>query len=165
MRILEDLDDNKKLGDKLSTQSLVLGKKCFQSVVILSVILLMTSVTYTKNFCLEKLSSRELYNMLLILNIEKPTDRIYFQKKFQKSELEWKDLCTLPRHATINTNLRVFQHKLLHNILYLNEMLYVFGKKVSPLFFYCVKEAEIPIHLFHFCSKTNFLWTQIQYFF
>ena len=29
-------------------------------------------------FCLEKLSSRELYNMLLILNIEKPTDRICF---------------------------------------------------------------------------------------
>ena len=79
--------------------------------------------------------------------------------------LEWKDLCTLPRHATINTNLRVFQHKLLHNILYLNEMLYVFGKKLFPLFFYCLKEAESPIHLFQFCSKTNFLWTQIQYFF
>ena len=29
-------------------------------------------------FCLEKLSSRELYNMLLILNIEQPTDRICF---------------------------------------------------------------------------------------
>ena len=44
-------------------------------------------------------------------------------------------------------------------------MLYVFGKKVFPLFFYCLKEAESPIHLFQFCSKTNFLWTQIQYFF
>ena len=40
---------------------------------------------------------------------------------------------TLPRHVTINTNLRIFQYKLLHNILYLNEMLYKFGKKLSPL--------------------------------
>ena len=28
-----------------------------------------------------------------------------------------------------------------------------------------MKEPEIPIHLFYSCTKTNFLWTQLQYSF
>ena len=32
-------------------------------------------------YCLEKLKRRELYNMQLILNIEKPTAETYFEKK------------------------------------------------------------------------------------
>ena len=62
-------------------------------------------------------------NMQLILNVENPTAQIYFEKNFQNLELEWKDIYTLPRRVTINTNLCIFQYKLLHNILYLNEML------------------------------------------
>ena len=80
------------------------------------------------------------------IKIDNNTIWNYFsQKKLSNPELEWKDIYiyvyiyiyiyiyTLPRHVTINTNLRIFQYKLLHNILYLNEMLYKFGKKLSPL--------------------------------
>ena len=72
---------------------------------------------------------------------------------------------TLPRRVTINRNLCIFQYKLLHNILYLKEMLHKFGKKVSPHYSFCMAEAESPIHLFHSCRKTNFLWTQLQHSF
>ena len=44
-------------------------------------------------------------------------------------------------------------------------MLYKFGKKVSPLRSFCMEEPESPIHLFHYCTKTNFLCTQLQYSF
>ena len=40
----------------------------------------------------------------------------------------------LCRLVTINANIHMFQYKLLHNILYLNEMLYKFGKKATLLF-------------------------------
>ena len=69
--------------------------------------------------------------MQLILKIEKPTAQIYFEKIFQNPELEWKDIYTLLISVTINTNLRIFQFKFLHNILYINVMLYKVGKKVS----------------------------------
>ena len=72
---------------------------------------------------------------------------------------------TIPRRVTINKNLRIFQYKLLHNILCLNEILYKFGKKLSLLCSFCKEEPESPIHLFHSCTKTNFLWTQLQYSF
>ena len=45
-----------------------------------------------------------------------------------------------------------------------NETLYKFGKNVSPLCFFCMEEPESPIHLFHSCTKTNFLWTQLHSF-
>ena len=86
------------IGDKLSTQSLVLGKKFFKGVVIISVILLLTHQISS----LEKLNGRELYNIQLILNVEKPTAQTYFENKFQNPELEWKDIYTLPRRVRIN---------------------------------------------------------------
>ena len=61
-------------------------------------------------YCLEKLNSREPYNMQLILNVEKPTTaQIHFKEKLQNPELEWKDIFALPRRVTINTNLHIFQ--------------------------------------------------------
>ena len=69
------------IGDKLSTQSLVLGKKFFKGVVIISVI---KKIIF--NF-LEKLNSRELYNMQLILKVEKPTAKTYFEKNVKNSDL------------------------------------------------------------------------------
>ena len=46
--------------------------------------------------------------MKLILKIEKPTAQTYFKRNFQNPELEWKDIDTLPRRVTINTNLHIF---------------------------------------------------------
>ena len=64
-----------------------------------------------------------------MVNVEKPTAQLYFEKDRQME----RQIYTLARRVTINTNLRMFQYKLLHNSLYLNEMFYKFGKKVSPI--------------------------------
>ena len=86
--------------------------------------------------------------MQLILNVEKPTIQTYFEKKFQNPELEWEDIYTLPRRVTINTNLRIFQYKLLHNVLYLNEMLYKFGKNVSHFVLFARKNLKAKFTFF-----------------
>ena len=105
---------------------------------------------------LEKLNSRQLYNTQLILNVEKPTAQTYFQKKFQNPKLEWKDMYASPRRVTINTNLHIFEYILLQNVLYLNDMLYKFGKRISPLCSFCMEEPESPIHLFYSRIKQTF---------
>ena len=64
-----------------------------------------------------------------MVNVEKPTAQLYFEKDRQME----RQIYTLARRVTINTNLRMFQYKLLHNSLYLNEMFYKFGKKVSSI--------------------------------
>ena len=39
------------------------------------------------------------------------------------------------------------------------------GEKLSPLCSFCEEEPETPAHLFHSCTKTNFLWMQLQHSF
>ena len=73
--------------------------------------------------CLESLNSIELFNVQLTPSVEKLTAQTYFDKKFQNLDFEWKNIYALPRRVTINTNLRIFQYKSLHSILYLNDML------------------------------------------
>ena len=46
---------------------------------------------------------------------------------------DWKSIYLLPRHMTIDTNFRIFQYKLLNNVLYLNNMLFSFKKIDSSL--------------------------------
>ena len=43
---------------------------------------------------------------------------------------------TLSRRLTINTNLRKFQYKLLHSILYLNKTFHKFGKSYPYFAFF-----------------------------
>ena len=57
----------------------------------------------------------------------RPTSQIYFEKKFDLKELEWRVIYTLLRKVTTNTYLRSFQYKVLNNVLYLNEKLFDFG--------------------------------------
>ena len=114
-------------------------------------------------YCLEKLNSRDLHITQLALKVGKPTAQTHFKKNFQNPELRWKNIYNLPRRVMINTNLDIFRYKLILNILCLNKMLYKFEQKVSPLCSFCMEESESRIHLFHSCTKTNFLWTQLQH--
>ena len=66
------------------------------------------------------------------------------------------------RHVTIDTNLRIFQYKLLNNVLYLNEKLFKFNIVFSPLCSFCNSEDETPIHLFHPCNQTKSHWSKLQ---
>ena len=66
--------------------------------------------------CSTKLNSNELYKIQIIIKYKKPASQSYFEKIFKNSNLDWKAIY-----------LRVFQYKLLNNVLFLNKMLYRFG--------------------------------------
>ena len=54
----------------------------------------------------------------------------------------------LPNYVTI----RVFQHKLLNNVLFLNKMLHRFKISHYSLYSFCSLEEESPIHIFYCCN-------------
>ena len=60
-----------------------------------------------------------------------------------------------PRIVTKDSRPRVFQYKLLNNVLYLNKMLFRFGKIDSPLCSFCKMMEETLLHLFDNCTKTK----------
>ena len=88
---------------------------------------------------------------------------LYYQKKFNGSSLDWKNIYLLERIVTKDSKWRAFQFKLL-NVLYLNKMLFKFGKIGSPLCFFCNLKDETSYHLFCECSQTNVYGTNCVIF-
>ena len=71
----------------------------------------------------------------------------------------------LPRITTINTYLCSFQYKVLNNILFLNNKLFVFRMKNKPLRLFCNKEEKTLLHIFVECTYVIYLWQQLATFF
>ena len=87
---------------------------------------------------------------------------MYFEKLFPNKEIEWKCVYLMPRRVTTDTNLRIFQYKILNNVSYLNEKLFQFKIVSSPLCSFCNSEYETPIHLFYSRNQTKSLWSKLQ---
>ena len=109
---------------------------------------------------LNKLNCATLYETLIAANKIKTTSQTYFENIFSYFKPYWKSIYLLPRRVTLDTNLRMFQYKLLNNILYLYKMVFRFKKVNSPLCLYC--NEETPLHLFHSCLKTKQLLNKLR---
>ena len=75
-------------------------------------------------YSLDKCNSKELYCLQISLNNSKTRSQLYFEDLFQIKDIDWKHVYLLPRRVTMDTNLRIFQYKILNNVLYLNEKLH-----------------------------------------
>ena len=56
----------------------------------------------------------------------------------------------------------MFQYKVLHNTLYVNKMLFKFGKVISPRCSFCKLHEETIIHLFYDCLIVKRIWNQLK---
>ena len=65
--------------------------------------------------------------MQLLLKFDKPTCQSYHEKNFYDYDFNWKLIYMIPRIATLETKIRIFQYMLLNNVLYLNKRLFQFG--------------------------------------
>ena len=111
--------------------------------------------------CLEKLESKELYIIQLSTPSIKPTSQRYFENLFERIDFDWANIYVMPRLLTLDSRLRAFQYKILHNVLYLNKQLFKFQKVNSPLCSFCNQKEETAIHIFQACPITKVLWVQL----
>ena len=112
--------------------------------------------------CLNKLTSKELYLILIDANTVKPTAQDYFENLFESSDFNWKKIYFLIRNTTLDTKARMFQYKVLHNTLYVNKMLFKFGKVISPRCSFCKLHEETIMHLFYDCLIVKRIWNQLK---
>ena len=78
-------------------------------------------------------SKKTILYIYIILKNKLPT----FSYIFHNLQVEWKEIYLLPHKDSIDTNLRIFQYKLLNNVLYLNKQIFIFNKKDIKLCSYC----------------------------
>ena len=107
---------------------------------------------------LEKIIAREIYSVFILSSGNTPTSQKYFGKVFPNENFDWKKIYILPRIVTINDFQRNFQYKILHNILYLNKILFTFGKIKTPLCSFCHSYDETIKHIFLECICVKELW-------
>ena len=68
----------------------------------------------------------------------------------------------IPRSSCIDSYTRVFQFKILHNILFLNERLFKCNLPNTKLCCLCGLVSDTPEHLVSTCKVTKTLWTALQ---
>ena len=124
----------------------------------------MTEIFTTGNYPSFSLVSKELYNISLCSMYEKPTSQSYYEKLLETTNLNWKEIYILSRKVSIDTNLRMFQCKILNNILFLNKLLFKCKKVPSPLCYFCNSADETALHIFYTGNITERLWNELQYF-
>ena len=86
---------------------------------------------------------------------------MYFEKSLDKDIINWKAVYILPRFATISSRLRIFQYKILSNILCLNNTLFKLKLVRDPKCSTCESNGETIIHLFVECQFVSSLWTSV----
>ena len=111
---------------------------------------------------IEKLIPKELYSLSIVLKNELPTSQKYFCNIFHNLHIEWKEIYLLPPKVSIDTNLRMFQYKILNNILYLNKQLFIFNKKHAKLCSYCRLQHKTTNHIFVECKFAIKLWSDLR---
>ena len=77
-------------------------------------------------------------------------------------EEEWRNIYTLTAKVTVCTSLRIFQYKILNNILYLNAWLFKMHMVDSGLCSLYNNAEESVLHLFLECRNSSALWLQVQ---
>ena len=103
-----------------------------------------------------------MYNKLIQPIKRNPTAQRIMEALLQEPNIEWSLVYTIPRKVTIDTSTRIFQYKILNNILYLNNRLYKMTIAESPLCSLCGNDTETIWHLFVHCTITQNLWKQMQ---
>ena len=74
----------------------------------------------------------------------------------------WKLIYRIPHIATLETKIRIFQYKLLNNVLYLNKKLFQFGIISQSKCSFCELYDETPHHIFYECTYAQNLWNRLR---
>ena len=66
------------------------------------------------------------------------------------------------RNTTLNTKARLFRYKVLHNIPFVNKMLFRFGEVISTQSPFCKLHDETIMHLFYDCLIVKRIWNHLK---
>ena len=108
-----------------------------------------TNVRFRQNSVqLDNLLAKNVYVILIQPIKRNPTAQRTMGALLQEPSIECSLVYTLPRKVTIDTSTRIFQYKILNNILYLNNRLYKMTITENPLCSLCGDDLETILHFF-----------------
>ena len=117
----------------------------------------------TRILPLSELTSKRIYYLIIRKRNHTPTSQASYTARFPElQENDWIRIYTLPRKTTKDTYTRVFQYRILNNVLFLNEKLFQFGLADTNLCSFCRNSPENLMHLYTICPSTTQLWVDLK---
>ena len=116
-------------------------------------------------FLWKKLRPKRFIKCWLNVSSQSPLHKTqkFFTKKLDISNQNiWRLVYLLSAQASIESKIRMFQYKILNNVLYLNKRLSDMNIVGSSLCSQCKKEPETISHLFSNCTFSQKLWSNTQ---
>ena len=110
----------------------------------------------------DHLSVKFVYKNLISNCFVHPTSQAHLLRKLNLQDVNWQTVYMLPRYCTIDSHTRIFQYKILNNILFVNNRLFKMNIVNSELCSFCETEPETIIHLLCSCRKVKKLWSSVQ---
>ena len=74
--------------------------------------------------------------------------------------INWNQQFNILNHLMLEIKIKMFQYKLIHNILYVKDKLKIFNKIENDICSACKKEKETIMHLFIQCPISKQFWVQ-----
>ena len=111
---------------------------------------------------MEKLTSKQIYSILIRKRAHTPTSKAYYDTKFPCIENNWPKIYMLTKKTTKNAYDRIFQYKILNNTLFLNKKLFLFGISHTSRCSFCANEDEDATHIFANCPRSVTLWEGLK---
>ena len=112
-------------------------------------------------FDLSSVSSKTLYREFRSRKEIAPTAQAKFKGEYPSLSIDWREIFSLAFNVTLDTNLRVFQHKLLNRIIFTNDKRFKFKLVDSPSCTFCKTNEESLEHLLFFLKITEFFWKEV----
>ena len=120
------------------------------------------TIPQPKASLLQDMSVKAAYKILIRPLVKAPTSQKSLEKLLCRQDLNWASIYMIPQMVTVESKLRIFQYKVLNNILYFNDRLYKMGIVQTPLCSLCKQEKETVIHLLCQCHVTRQLWCSLS---
>ena len=116
---------------------------------------------------INSVTAKLVYKLCICHKFSPPTSKKLLSTKFNiDNQKSWSSVYLLPASVTLDTKIRVFQYKILNNILYLNQRLCHINLVESPLCSLCKKEVDFSFvlrceYLTRLCSETQ-KWSSLK---
>ena len=98
----------------------------------------------------------------MCLKYDKPTCLSCPEKDFDDYDFNCKLIYRIPCIATLEKKIRIFQYKLLNNVLYLNKKLFQFSTISQSKCSFCELYDETLHHIFYECTYAQNLWNPLR---
>ena len=117
---------------------------------------------HNNTFDVTKKKSKDYYLLLVTEKAQPPNISHKWKSDFNLSDDHLREFFLLPHSVALESYVKAFQYKVLHNILYTNKKLFKISFRTDDLCTFCEAEPETLYHILYQCPYSRRFWNDFE---